>query len=183
MNSIKHVAKLIIPLVSLTIACAPNETSPGEAAVATATDPAIASASTDPKPRDIAFGIDASKPGLRGETKRRKDGEFDVTETRFYVGNTLVLIEETIIAPSGGANTTAYYFDDERLVFFRGRGSRTIVENGSETRENFDIELGYDFDGKVVDSKKVINGRATSLEPFDYEAPKARAKVLVEGGS
>jgi hypothetical protein len=146
-------------------------------------EPAPAPESTEaagPAPRDIARDIEASKTTLRTETRRGSSGAVDVSETRYYVGATLVLVEEIVGSAETGYSATAYYFDGDRLVFFRGRGTRTIFTPGvDERRESFDIEIGYDFDGNVVDSVKVINGEPAELEPLDFEAPKARAEMLL----
>ncbi len=165
-------------LLCLTVACRPAEPPPSTNAT-TPDEPVTTSVS--PSPREIALGIDASKSELRSESKKGKAGELDVSETRFFVGSALVLVEEIVGAPDTGHSFGAYYFDDDRLVYFRGRGLRTIfIPGGAETRENFDIELGYDVEGNVVDSKKIIDGAPATLEPLDYEVPKVKASRLLD---
>ena len=160
-------------------ACAPAERQQQSAAVA---EPGSGSAaeSAERAPRAIATDIEASKASLRAETRTGSSGGMTVSETRYHVGNALVLVEEIVGSPDAAQSAAAYYFDDDRLVFFRGRGTRTFFVPGSEERsESFDIEIGYDADGNVVDSVKVIDGESAALEPFDFEAPRARARMLL----
>lgn len=168
---------LLIAVSLPVLACAAPET-----AVPSASDDSVQEAASAVKPpRDIATEIEASKSALRADTRSGTSGGFEVSETRYYVGNTLVLVEEVISTAGNVQSVAAYYFDGDRLAFFRGRGTRTIhVPGEAETREEFSIELGYDLDGHVVDSMKVVNGSPAELEPLDYEAPKARAEMLLD---
>lgn len=176
---IRLAARLVAAAICLAaLSCAPAETPRAVAAKAPETS---AAATSERSPRDIAARIDASKTALRSETRKGLAGSVDVSVTRYYVGNMLVLVEEIVGSPESGRSITAFYFDDDRLVFFRGRGTRTIfVPGGEPKRENFDIELGFDFDGGLVDSVKVIDGVPAAIEPLDYEAPKARARMLLD---
>lgn len=169
---------ILVAGCALALACVLEK--PAERPAPAAAESAPGAEAVGPAPRAIARDIEASKTTLRAETRRGSSGNVDVAETRYYVGSALVLVEEIVTSGDSGQSATAYYFDDDRLVFFRGRGTRTIFEPGAEERrERFDIEIGYDLDGNVVDSVKVIDGEPAGLEPLDYEAPKARAEMLL----
>jgi hypothetical protein len=169
-----HAAILVLCCLAA-LACAREEASSQEPAAVAPDRPAPGA------PREIAVAIDASKPGLRAESRTGTAGGMAAGETRYYVGSTLVLVEEVVGTLDAGGSQTAFYFDDERLVFFRGRGTRTFfVPGGAETKERFDIEIGYDHDGNVVESSKTVDGAPAALEPLDWEAPKVRAGMLLD---
>ncbi len=170
--------------VVLLISCqteAPSSSSDGQApAVAVEQDLSSPVAENPSQPRGRATEIESSKETLRTEARSSSVPGGALHITRYYVGRSLVLVEEILESPSLGRSESAYFFDDNRLIFFRGLGTRTIYgPDGKGVTERYDIELGFDAEGEVVDSKKIVNGSEAELQPLDWGAPAARARAIL----
>jgi hypothetical protein len=172
--------RAVLPVIVLLLAsgCS-REQAPAPAA---APPPAAVSANpiTAEEARKRAQDIESRRAAWRSAPGRLQVDDASSQFVAVYDGGVLRMIEERSEFGDYGSGTARYYLDTTGTLFlYDARDERAVTDAaGVGAREITELSMVFESDGRMVASRKTVDGRVQPVETEEIDAAVAHLKAL-----
>jgi hypothetical protein len=171
-------SRAVLPLIVLLLASACSR----EQTPAPAPPPAAASANpmTPDDARKRAQDIESRRAQWRSAPGRLQVGEASSQFVAVYDAGVLRMIEERSEFGDYGSGTARYYLDTTGTLFlYDARDERAVTgAAGAGAREITELSMVFESDGRMVASRKAVDGRVQPVQAEEIDAAVSHLQVL-----
>jgi hypothetical protein len=174
--------KAVLPLIALLLACAcSREQAPAPPA---ALPPAVASADplTPDEARKRARDIESRRAAWRSTPGLLRTGDASSQFVAVYDAGVLRMIEVRSEFGDQGSGTARFYLDTTGTLFLYDARDERVVRDPARTgaREITELSMVFEPDGRMVASRKSVDGRVQPAQTEEIDAAVAHLKALRE---
>lgn len=172
--------KAVFPMIVLLLASGCSR----EQAPAPPAAPAPAAVSANPmtpeEARKRAQDIESRRAGWRSVPGRFQTGDASSQFVAVYDAGVLRMIEERSDFGDYGSGTARYYLDTTGALFLYDARDERAVADATRTvaREVVEVSMVFEPDGRMVASRKTMDGRMQALQTDEIDAVVAHLQAL-----
>jgi len=172
--------RAVFPMIALLLASGCSR----EQAPAPAAAPLPAAVSANPmtaeEARKRAQDIETRRAAWRSAPGRLQLGDASSQFVAVYDAGVLRMIEERSEFGDYGSGTARYYLDTTGTLFlYDARDERTIADPaGAGAREITELSMVFESDGRMVVSRKTVDGRVQPVQAEEIDAAVSHLQAL-----
>lgn len=170
----------VLPVVVLLLASGCSR----EQAPAPAAAPVVAAVSanaiTPEEARKRARDIESRRAAWRSVPGRFHEGDASSRFVAVYDTGVLRMIEERSDFRDYGSSTARYYFDTTGTLFlYDARDERAVADPArAGAREIIELSMVFEPDGRMVASRKTVDGRVQPVQGTEIDGAMAHLQAL-----
>jgi hypothetical protein len=155
-----------------------------EQAPATPATPAVSAVSANPmtpeEARKRAQDIESRRAAWRSLPGRFHEGDASSRFVAVYDAGVLRMIEERSDFGAYGGGTARYYLDTTGALFlYDARDERAVTDPArAGAREIVELSMVFEPDGRMVASRKTVDGRVQPVQAREIDGAVAHLQVL-----
>jgi hypothetical protein len=146
---------------------------------------ASADAMTPEEARERARDIESRRGAWRSVPGRFQEGDASSRFIAVYDGGVLRMIEERSDFGDYGSGSGRYYFDTTGTLFlYDARDERMLADPArSGAREIIELSMVFEPDGRMVASRKTVDGRVQPVQGSEIDGAMAHLQALRKAAS